>query len=204
VGRALLRYTDRIFSIFTRATSNSAVAAWVRRTVVARILPGVTRSERFRAFAFRFVSNFSIRYRSSPAVTEGTPSLGAGPRAGDRLPDAGLTLNGRAATLQREVIGPRVHLLLCGRLEEWAAQGTALASLTASYPDILVVRHLTRSVAPDTLVDGSGEAFARLAVRDTAQYLVRPDGYVAFRCAGTSLGGVERFLNRWYRSQRIT
>jgi 2-polyprenyl-6-methoxyphenol hydroxylase-like FAD-dependent oxidoreductase len=204
VGRSLLRYTDQIFSIFTRVMSNSAVAAWVRRAVVARVLPGVMRSDRLRAFAFRFVSNFSIRYRNSPAVTEGTPSLGAGPRAGDRLPDAGLTLNGRATTLQREVIGPRVHLLLCGPLEEWAAQTTALASLTASYPDILAVRHLTRSVAPDTLVDSSGEAFARLAIRDTAQYLVRPDGYVAYRCAGTSLRGVERFLNRWCRIHPIT
>jgi 2-polyprenyl-6-methoxyphenol hydroxylase-like FAD-dependent oxidoreductase len=204
VGRSLLRYTDRVFTIFTRSMSNSVMAAWVRRTVVARVLPGVMRSDWLRTFAFRFVSNFSIRYRNSPAVTEGTPSLGGGPRAGDRLPDARLTVNGRATTLQREIIGPRVHLLLCGRLEEWRTQASALAVLTVRYPGTIAVRHLTRSAAPDALVDGTGEGFARLAIRDTGQYLVRPDGYVAYRCAGTSLRGVERFLARWFRIQPIT
>jgi hypothetical protein len=31
------------------------------------------------------------------------------------------------------------------------------------------------------------------------QYLIRPDGYVAFRCAGTNLDGVERYLGRWFQ-----
>jgi hypothetical protein len=103
-----------------------------------------------------------------------------------------------------DLIGPRVHLLLCGRLEEWRTQASALAVLTVRYPDTIAVRHLTRSAAPDALVDGTGEGFARLAIRDTGQYLVRPDGYVAYRCAGTSLRGVERFLARWFRTQPIT
>jgi len=203
VGRSLLRYTDRIFSVFTRAMSTSAIAAWVRRTVVARALPGLMRNEWLRAFAFRFVSNFSIRYRDSPAVAEGTPSLRGGPRAGDRLPDAELAWNARATTLQREIVGPRFHLLLCGALEEWGGQASSLARLTACYPDTVAVRHLTRSAAADTLVDSSGNAFAKLRVRDTGQYLVRPDGYVAYRCAGTSLTGVEQFLTRCCRNPPV-
>lgn len=198
VGRALLRYTDRIFSVFTRSMSSSAVAAWVRRTLVARVVPRVMDAERIRAFAFRFVSEFSIRYPRSPAVTEGTPSLRKGPRAGDRLPDAPVARNGQPTTLQRELVGPCLHLLLCGALDEWRAQTDAVTACSTRW-DAVRVRYLTRAPAPDALVDGSGEAFARLGVLDAAQYVVRPDGYVAYRCAGTDLEGVRRYLSRWLR-----
>jgi len=201
VGRALLRYTDRIFSLFTRSMSGSAVAAWVRRSLVARVLPRVMGAERVRAFAFRFLSEFSIRYPRSPVVTEGTPSLRKGPRAGDRLPDAAVTRNGRETTLQRELVGPCLHLLLCGPVQAWNAQADAVPE-RATHPGLVTVRYLTRSAVPDALVDGSGVAFARLGVRETAQYLVRPDGYVAYRCEGTDLGGVRQYLDRWFPARR--
>jgi len=202
VGRVLLRYTDRIFSVFARSMSSSAVAAWVRRTVVARVLPRVMGAERLRALAFRFISELDIRYRKSPAVTEGRPPLRHGPRAGDRLPDAELTRNGRATTLQRELAGPCLHLLLCGTVEDWDAQAAVVASLSTRGGGIVAVHHLTRSPAPDTLVDGSDAAFARLGVRDTGQYLVRPDGYVAYRCAGTDLSALQQYLGRWFPRRR--
>lgn len=193
VGHALLRYTDRIFGVFTRAMSSNALAAWVRRAVVSRVMPRVIGAERLRTFAFRFVSEIAIGYRKSVAVTEGTPALDGGPRAGDRLPDAAVTLDGRATTLQREVVGPRMCLLLCGHAEA-RRRG---AELTERYGRVLAVRRLDRSSAPDVLVDASGVALERLGVRESALYLVRPDGYVAYRCAGTDVGGVERWMERW-------
>ena len=201
VGRALLRYTDRIFGVFTRSMSSSAVAAWVRRSLVARVLPRVMRSERVRAFAFRFLSEFSIRYPRSPVVTEGTPALRKGPRAGDRLPDAEVARSGRQTTLQRELVGPCLHLLLCGPIDAWSAHADAIAELSTR-PALVAVRYLTRSPVPDALVDGSGVALARLGVRETAQYLIRPDGYVAYRCDGPDLTGVRQYLDRWFPSRR--
>ncbi len=200
VGRALLRTTDRIFGVFTRSMSNSA-AAWVRRVVVARVLPRVMRSDRIRAAAFHFVSEFSIRYRGSPAVTEGTPSLRRGPRAGDRVPDAELTLDGRATTLQRELGAPYLHLLLCGDADAWDSRAPAVASVGTRYDGVLRVRRLTKSGGAAVLVDQSGAALSRLGVRDAGQYLIRPDGYVAYRCRGTDLDGTESYLARWFRSR---
>jgi 2-polyprenyl-6-methoxyphenol hydroxylase-like FAD-dependent oxidoreductase len=200
VGRALLRSTDRLFGVFTRSMSSSAIAAWVRRVVVARMLPRVMRAEWTRAAAFRFVSELAIRYRASPAVTEGAPSLEGGPRAGDRMPDAELTLDGRPTTLQRELGGPHHSLLVCGDSEAWDRRWPAVAALERRYAGLVRVRRLTQTAVDGSLIDREGRASSMLGVRGTAQYLVRPDGYIGYRCAETKLDGLERYLSRWFRA----
>jgi hypothetical protein len=167
--------------------------------VVPRVLPRVFRSPGLRAFAFRFVSELGIRYRRSPAVAEGEPRLRDGPRAGDRLPDARLWRDGRQVWLQEAVVGPHLALLLCGDAAAWDAP--RLAALAARHPRLLSVHRLARQSAaasPGALTDERDETLARLGVRDAAQYLVRPDGHVAFRCAGRELTALERYLTRWY------
>jgi hypothetical protein len=195
VGRALLRGTDRIFGLFTRAMSSNAAVAWLRRVVLPRLVPLAIGGERLRTFAFRFVSEIGIEYRDSTLSIEGTPALTDGPRAGERLPDAPVRVNGRESTLQREVVGPCLTVLVCGRVgaerldDRW--RGTPLGNL-------LRVLRLVSSDSPaataDDLIDEGGVALERLGVRDSAVYLVRPDGYVAYRGAGTELDGVDRWI----------
>jgi hypothetical protein len=59
------------------------------------------------------------------------------------------------------------------------------------------VHHLTREVSPGALHDPDGQVFARLGVEATAQYLVRPDGHIGYRCGGDDLAGLQRYLARW-------
>lgn len=195
VGRILLRTTDRAFTLFSRVMAAGAIAAWFRREIASRILPGILSSKRLRERAFRFVSELGIRYRKSPAVTEGSPPLATGPRAGDRLPDGQLIRDGQPAWLQEELAGPNLHLLLCGAPDVWDLD--QLAALRARYGGLLIVHTLTRANRKGTLVDPTGDIFARLGAHDAAQYLVRPDGYIGFRCAGHELDGVTRYLARW-------
>ena len=195
VGRALLRYTDRIFSVFVRSMSNSPLAVWSRREVVARVLPRVLNSKRVRALAFQFISELAIRYRKSALATEGEPRLRDGPKAGDRLPDANLDRNGRATHLLKEVRGPSYHLLLCATPEDWNADD--VADLRATYRDILILHYLSPKFADNVLVDSSGEALKRLGIRGAGQYLIRPDGYIAYRCAERDLRGVKQYLSSW-------
>ncbi|HET9011765.1 MAG TPA: hypothetical protein VFN38_08105 [Gemmatimonadaceae bacterium] len=166
---------------------------------MARVLPVVFRWARLRSGAFRFVSELAISYRRSRAVSEGRPRLRSGPRAGDRLPDAPVMRDGRAAFLQQELAGAAFHLLLCGPVERWDA--TSIKKLIDEHGRLLAVRHLARVAdGPDVLMDADGEAMERLGLRqsgDVAQYLVRPDGYVAFRCGGRDLAAVRQYLARW-------
>jgi 2-polyprenyl-6-methoxyphenol hydroxylase-like FAD-dependent oxidoreductase len=198
VGRFLLRYTDRLFGIFVRAMSAGAMAAWIRRNVAARVLPRVLASSRLRASAFRFVSELGIHYRDSKLVTEGVPQLTVGPRAGERLPDAKLVCAGTIVHLQAALSGRFLNLLLCGPPDRW--DGPKVAALGARYASLLNIHYLAKDESPGILVDASGDALARLGLRrdaELAQYLVRPDGYIGFRCAGSDLAPLTTYLERW-------
>jgi 2-polyprenyl-6-methoxyphenol hydroxylase-like FAD-dependent oxidoreductase len=200
VGRRLLRYTDRAFSLFTRAISGSAPATWLRRNVVARVLPRVLGSRQLRTSLFHFVSQLGIRYRDSPAVTEGEPRLRVGPKAGDRFPDARIEYDGRQTYLQEELAGPCLHLVLCGVRDGW--DRSHAADVSARHPGLIVIHYLTTTSSADALVDTGDGVLPRLGVRDAqdaAQYLVRPDGHIGFRCAGRDLGAVTMYLDRWLR-----
>jgi 2-polyprenyl-6-methoxyphenol hydroxylase-like FAD-dependent oxidoreductase len=195
VGRTLLRYTDRVFSTFTSAMSAGAFASWVRNAFVARLMPRLFETPSLRSWAFKFVSELGIRYRRSPVVSEGSPTLSRGPRAGDRLPDARLTIDGAPVAMQRAVIGPGLGLLLCGEPERWAR--ARLLELVARHGELVRTHYLSTKQSPAALLD-DGKLLAALGAEHGAQYLVRPDGYIAFRCSGYDLDALGAYLARWF------
>jgi 2-polyprenyl-6-methoxyphenol hydroxylase-like FAD-dependent oxidoreductase len=196
VGRTLLRYTDRVFSTFTRAMSAGAFASWVRNVFVSRLMPKLFETASLRARAFNFVSELGIRYRRSPVVAEGRPALRRGPRAGDRLPDARLTIDGTPIAMQRAIAGPRLALLLCGELERW--ERPRLDELVSQYGKLIGTHHLSSNPSAGGTLLGDGTVLAALGAENGAQYLVRPDGYIAFRCSGYDLEALSAYLARWF------
>ncbi len=198
VGRTLLRATDRLFSAFARSLSGSQAITWLRRVLVRGVVAPALRHPRLRALGFHFVSQLGIHYRTSPLVTEGDPPLGRGPRAGDRLPDAPVRRAGVLTYLQQELCGPYLHLLLCGPVNIWDKR--QLTDLTQASRGLIEITHLTRDDAAEALVDIDGQALARLGIENSGQYLVRADGHVGFRCAGTDLRAATEYLNRWFPS----
>jgi hypothetical protein len=200
VGNFLLRYTDRIFATFTRVISGGKLAWWIRRFTMPWVLSRAIGSARLRATGFRFVSELSVRYRRSPTVVEGGPKLRNGPHAGDRLPDARIAIDGSVVWLQEAIAGPHLGLLLCGESAHW--DPGRLDALRKRFSHVLAVYHLARHWAPGALVDEDGGAMARLGVEDAAQYLIRPDGYIGFRCAGRCLDALEAYLCEWYGEAR--
>jgi 2-polyprenyl-6-methoxyphenol hydroxylase-like FAD-dependent oxidoreductase len=192
VGRLVVRFTDRAFSV---ATSTNPILGTIRTRLLPRVLPLVLRFDRGVAFGVRTISQLGIGYRHSPAVQNGRPAPRRGPKAGDRLPDVRVALDGHACWLGEALATPSFHLLLCGRSGGW--DPGQLAAVGGRYADTLAIHHLTREPAPGALHDADGQALARLGVEQTAHYLVRPDGHVGYRAAGTDLDGLQRYLARW-------
>ncbi|MFN8062223.1 MAG: FAD-dependent monooxygenase [Vicinamibacterales bacterium] len=190
VGRFLLRYTDRLFTIATRLVAAGPATAHARNVAVRWLLPIVMASSRLRARGFRTLSQLGIRYRDSPAVCEGRPAIVDGPRAGDRLPDVETVEDGVPTTLQSVVREPAFHWLWCAPVV---------------VPADLVRWAGAHGITPHHLDSGLAEnasAMRRLGVasRGSAQYLVRPDGHIAFRCAGTDVGELRRYIATWFSS----
>ncbi|MCI0571106.1 MAG: FAD-dependent monooxygenase, partial [Myxococcaceae bacterium] len=192
IGRFVLRISDRAASI---ATSESRLVRLLRTEFAPRLAPLLLRITPGRARVFRVLSQLGIRYPRGPVNHEGKPALRRGPRAGARLPDARISRDGQECWLQEALAAPKFHLLLCGPINAWDSR--QLATLCERYADLLEVHRLSREAAPGVLCDVEGAVLAGLGVRPSAQYLVRPDGHVGFRCRGTDLGGVERALAAW-------
>jgi 2-polyprenyl-6-methoxyphenol hydroxylase-like FAD-dependent oxidoreductase len=196
VGRTLLRATDRVFGIFAKSIAAGRFVQSLRRVLVRGVVAPALSRPAIRRFAFHFVSELGIHYANSPIVAEGEPRLHPGPKAGYRLPDARVLRRGTAVYLQQELASPHLHLLLCGDVTAWDV--SQLSHLTNRFPDLLVITYLARENGDEALADPEGRTLAELGVEQTAQYLVRPDGHIAFRCAGTDLNALTAYLERWF------
>jgi 2-polyprenyl-6-methoxyphenol hydroxylase-like FAD-dependent oxidoreductase len=194
IGAAVLRFTDRAFTI---ATSTNPILRLTRTRLAPALIRVALTSRTGRRYAFRTVSQLRIRYRHSPLSAEGPQAPRHGPHAGDRLPDAVLTYDGQPTTLHGALAAPTWHLLLCGRSRAWPTGH--LARLTSDHPAQLEVHHLTTQDTPGALHDPQGQALHRLGLTadQTAHYLIRPDGHIGYRNSGTDLTGLDRYLDLW-------
>ena len=189
VGRAVLRLSDRAFTV---ATSAAAPLRFARARLAPVVVPLVLRLTRLRAAGFRTVAELTVAYRRSPLSVEGPGAPRRGPRAGDRLPDAPLA----EGSLHDAVAARGFHLLLCGPPGRWPEE--QLRDLEARG---VHVHRLSRGPVPAAGGggrDGDGVALDRLGVTGTttAHLLVRPDGHLAYR-GGSDLAGLRAYLSAW-------
>ena len=206
IGRKLLDRTDRMFSAMT---SDSRLVAGLRNLALPVFGRAAMRSESVRARAFHFVSELGIRYHQGPFVSE-EGSSGVSPkaqalRAGARAPDGRI---GRTQSVFDLLRADRFTVLVLSAkaLEEDAIATirAALDSLPASIAGLdcqkwLIARSL---IGRDSrlMQAESNDVFVNYQLDErTPQMLVliRPDGYIAYRCFGTDTAGLTTFVARF-------
>ncbi|MGN9913971.1 FAD-dependent monooxygenase [Phytohabitans sp. LJ34] len=192
VGRRVLRFTDRAFTI---STSTTPPLPFIRTRIASRLAPLALKAKRARAYMFRAISQLAIHYRRSPLSSEGPRPPRHGPKPGDRLPDGSVVHDGQGKTLHRALDPVAWTILLCGDVAAWDADG--LARIPDRFAAPVAIVRLTRRAG--VLTDPDGRLLHRLGVAPgaAAQYLVRPDGHVAYRAGAGDLGGLVRVLDRW-------
>jgi 2-polyprenyl-6-methoxyphenol hydroxylase-like FAD-dependent oxidoreductase len=197
VGDQVLRGAERLTTV---ATLRNPVAQFLRN----HIAPIVT------SFAFvqdkikNALCELSINYRHGPLSAEDWPRRAGGAAAGDRLPDAPLAAGANRTTLFAAIRHGRHALLL------FPHGPAALPQLLQSadearqtFPDVLSPHVIVR--ADDTLVatdipvwrDEEGKAHRQLGVTERALILVRPDGYIGYRCEPADAGALVNYLGRY-------
>jgi 2-polyprenyl-6-methoxyphenol hydroxylase-like FAD-dependent oxidoreductase len=202
VGRVLLRTTDRMFNV--AATHNPLFIA-ARNFLMPRVLPWFMGDRSRRARAFRFISELGIKYPDSPIVDENTDgsskAFRRGPAAGYRAPDGPLRPVGEESdvTLFSRLDEVPHHLLLFGGRGDFGEETRELMSRYGGE----IQPHLIFAGDPGKVgeeipayIDRTGTLRRRYGVTGTGYYLIRPDGYVAFRAPGTDLGPLRAYLER--------
>ncbi len=189
VGDMVLKNAERFTTL---ATLRSPVAQWLRNHIapILGFIPLV--QDKIRNDWFEL----SINYRHSPLSGEKWPTLGGGLPAGDRMCDAPLasTAAGRATTLFAVMRGPGHTLLLlpggCDAKTSTELQRTA-ADAAREFPEVFTPHTILRAgdVARQASatgaagwIDTEGRLYDKLHAGDGALVLVRPDGYIGYRC----------------------
>ena len=203
VGQRVLTYTDRLFATMT---SQSEWISRLRSVLLPRLAGPLMHTEFVRAKAFHFISQLGIHYEPGAAVQDaGAARRGGawkgGPAPGHRAPNAAYARNRDVFGL---LTGDGFHVLALSRRplapEETGPLCDGLAALPRP-PGLGFVAHVIAYTAtgPDERIlrAESGGAFTAYGVsHETPQalYLVRPDGYVAWRADRLDLPALAAFL----------
>lgn len=162
-ARRLVATTDRVFTLVTK---QSRIAQFVRTRLVPRIVPLLTRPAPVRRWLFRTVSQIGINYRHSP-LSAGA----AGPiRGGDRLPWV-QTEPGKDNFVLLDSLTWQVHMY--GEPRRGVAE--VCAELQIPFHRFAWQQQMRRA-----------------GLRQSALYLIRPDGYIAL---ADPHGDAERLRN---------
>ncbi len=190
IDEAVIRQTDR----GTRLISlHGSVTRFVRDHLMSLLTQLPAMAEKLADG----LSGLAVNYRHSPIVEEHGAGM-AGPAAGDRAPDAPLVTAKDGALLRLyDLFAEHRHvLLLVGDGPE------ALPPALPRFPESVFAAH--RVVPPGTsggdYVDREG-VVAKHYGSGPAAYLVRPDGYVGFRCDRRTVStNLPRYLAKLFSS----
>lgn len=207
IGQKILNYTDRMF---TALSSQSNWVASLRNMVVPLFAATLSKSGTMRARAFHFLSQLGIHYHESDYVRDGsTPdapkSWREGLSVGRRAPDAVIA---RGTDIFALIGGYRFHVLALSRKplseDEIAALTTALAGLPKSVAGGMrleshIIAHSLVGRDPRLVQAETNQPFLAFGLDDEtpqALFLIRPDGYIAYRANRLDVAGLKEFLGQ--------
>ncbi len=169
----------------------------------------VSHSDTLRARAFHFISQLGIRYEPNPFVLDdaspGAPRAWRdGLTAGHRAPNGQIE---RDLDVFRLIDGYRFHALALSRtplardeIEQISAQMATLPKSIGLELKSHIVAHSLLGRDERIVRSENNQVFNNYGLTHEAprrMLLVRPDGYIAYRCDRWDVAGLKKFLERF-------
>lgn len=197
VGAEVVAASDKLF---TAAAGQSGWEATLRDWLAVPASAIVSKSHAIQNKAFRTLSELDIAYGPGDWAEDAAPEL-EGPTPGQRAPNARLTHHQDVSDL---VGGYRFHVLAMSRKpmqpDEVNAIDNQLLGLQSAQCATHLVARLVKGTDQRVTLATMPEAFNvyGLPAHDgQAIYLIRPDGYIAWRANWLDVQGCWRFLSRF-------
>jgi len=197
VGQKIIKFTDRIFSLII---SQKTWLSGLRNRLLPRFAGTVSRTGVLRGKAFHFVSQLGIRYHGLGFLRDDGP-FKAVLKAGERAPNAGIA---RGVDVFSLIQGYRFHVLALSSRPLDEPEIARLASEMDQLPvpaGIGLGRHIVchSLIGRDPRIHRCecSQIFQAYGLDDEnpqALFLIRPDGYIAYRSLQLHLSGLRRFL----------
>lgn len=196
IARGVLVLTDRIMALTT-----------IRNPVMQRIrnlaLPMFTGWDFVQHTLVKELTELGLNYRSSPIVRGEGAFPGHTPHPGDRAP---LSTIYSDRNLGEVLSGTTHHLLLFGGEGSSSEDVSVLQAIRrdfeAGYPGLVrghvIVREAVNRSTAELIPDPDGRVHRDYGAAKSCFYLIRPDSYVAYRCAPPDAAALHRFLQESY------
>jgi 2-polyprenyl-6-methoxyphenol hydroxylase-like FAD-dependent oxidoreductase len=187
VGDQVLSNAEKVTAV---ATLRSPVSRWLRNHIAPILGSFQFLRDKIRDDWFEL----SINYRHGPLSAEKWPRFAGGLAAGDRMLNAPLTVVGGTPTTLFSALRGKQHALLLlpgsGGAEAMAQLLSVATEANSAFPGIyqahVVARAGNEAALPQSdvpvWIDATGRVYDKLHVTQTALFLVRPDGYIGYRC----------------------
>ena len=188
IAQNLVRTTDRAFNyVNTQHPLVKRFRLYVMPIAMRAILPLVQRISSFREVAFKTVSEIGIHYRESRLSQQDPRSHfpRRAPKPGDRVPYLPATETSQGT--RNLVQGTKFHLVLFVGLEADAKTEQEVHQIQQARPDLLVCDEVLLNA--ETLV-----LYRSFGIKKQGYYVIRPDGYIAYRSSSLDLQGLDEYL----------
>ncbi|MFQ4146632.1 FAD-dependent monooxygenase [Chlorogloeopsis sp. ULAP02] len=158
------------------------------------------------------LSELNVNYRNSPIVQDDYPLswLSRSPKAGERALDILVQTNQRQQRLYNVLSDTQHHLLLFGgKLPSYTSLAQMAQEIESKFPVVITVHIvLIGTEIPKDLrwqgsifLDPQGECHRRYGASSASLYLIRPDGYIAYRSQAANVNQLMAYLQKVYLFQ---
>ncbi len=187
-----LKVIKNIVALSNQMTVMGSIRNHILRFFRNKIIYLLCKSDHFKSYLVNKIAQLKLNYRHSSIVVEDWNNNCHSIKAGDLFPDIELFDKKHKKTRLKKVIKDHKHTLLIFTQNNKAENVERL--IKTKYKDVIDLLTIKNKASLNNY-STTNNIFKQLEIKETGLYLLRPDGYVAYRNQPIDLNKLVAYLN---------